>query len=71
MLLGLYTWIQTIKGEFRTRFEDETGAVATEYVLLLALIALAITAGMVVLATAINAKFSDAGNCLDQVPTAC
>jgi len=64
-------WIQTIKGEFRARFEDETGAVATEYVLLLALITLAITAGMVVLATAINQKFSDAGTCLGGVPASC
>jgi Flp pilus assembly pilin Flp len=61
MLLGVYTWIQTIKGEFRAHFEDETGAVATEYVLLLVLIALAITGGMIFLANAINAKFSDAG----------
>ena len=62
MLLGLYTWIQTVKGEFRGRFEDETGAVATEYVLLLVLIALAITGGMSYLALQINQKFSDAGN---------
>jgi Flp pilus assembly pilin Flp len=62
MLLGVYTWIQTIKGEFRAHFEDETGAVATEYVLLLVLIALAITGGMIFLASAINAKFSAAGN---------
>jgi len=64
-VLSLYTTAQTWWAErVRGRFEDETGAVATEYVLLLVLIALAITAGMAFLATQINAKFSSAGSCL-------
>ena len=61
MLLGLYTKLQTAWVSFRSRFEDETGAVATEYVLLLVLIALAITGGMIYLATQINAM-KEAGN---------
>jgi Flp pilus assembly pilin Flp len=61
MLLSLYTRMQNAWGGFRSRFEDETGAVATEYVFLLVLIALAITGGMIFLAAAINAKFSAAG----------
>jgi Flp pilus assembly pilin Flp len=44
---------------------DESGAVATEYVLLLALIALVITVGMVALAAAINAKFNASAACLN------
>jgi Flp pilus assembly pilin Flp len=64
MLLSLYTRMQNAWGGFRSRFEDETGAVATEYVLLLTLIALAITVGMIALATAINAKFQDAADTL-------
>jgi Flp pilus assembly pilin Flp len=61
MLLDLYSQVQAMWAGFRARFEDETGAVATEYVFLLVLIALAITGGMIFLASAINAKFSDAG----------
>jgi Flp pilus assembly pilin Flp len=62
MLLSLYSRLQTAWAGVRSRFEDETGAVATEYVFLLVLIALAITGGMIFLASAINAKFSDAGS---------
>jgi len=53
---------------FRGRFENEDGAVATEYVFLLVLIALAITGGMIFLASAINAKFSDAGSGVTNPP---
>ena len=44
---------------------DESGQDTTEYVLLVALIALAVTAGMAILATNINAAFSAAGATLD------
>ena len=67
MLLKAYVGLQSIMASFRTRFEDESGAVATEYVLLLALIALAVTVGMIALGTAINAKFDDAATQLDGV----
>jgi len=40
---------------------DESGQDTTEYVLLVALIALAVTAGMIILAQNINAAFSAAG----------
>ena len=70
MLLGLYiraqTMVQAAVSNLRTRLRDETGAVATEYVLLLVLIALAITGGMVYLAVQLNAQFSKAGSCLGQ-----
>ncbi len=49
---------------------DETGQDATEYVLLVVLIALAITAGMTVLATGINGAFSNASNTLNSQTTA-
>jgi Flp pilus assembly pilin Flp len=65
-VVSVYTAAQTWWAEkVRGRFEDETGAVATEYVLLLALIALFITAGMVILATAINDKFQASADCLN------
>jgi len=44
---------------------DESGQDTTEYVLLVALIALAVTAGMTILATNINTAFSETGSILD------
>ncbi len=44
---------------------DESGQDTTEYVLLVALIALAVTAGMSVLAQSIDTAFSEAGSLLD------
>ena len=44
---------------------DESGQDTTEYVLLVALIALAVTAGMILLATNINEAFSAAGQELE------
>ncbi len=44
---------------------DESGQDATEYVLLVVLIALAITAGMTVLATGINGAFGNASTTLN------
>ena len=49
----------------RTLWTDESGQDTTEYVLLVALIALAVTAGMTILATNINDAFSAAGGELD------
>lgn len=46
-------------------WRDDSGQDATEYVLLVVLIALAITAGMTVLATGINGAFSNAANTLN------
>jgi len=46
-------------------WRDESGQDATEYVLLVVLIALAITAGMTVLATGINSAFSNAAETLN------
>ncbi len=49
----------------RELWTDESGQDATEYVLLVVLIALAITAGMTVLATGINGAFSNASTTLN------
>ncbi len=49
----------------RALWTDESGQDTTEYVLLVALIALAVTAGMSLLATSINAAFATAGATLD------
>ncbi len=50
---------------FQNLWRDESGQDATEYVLLVVLIALAITAGMTVLATGINGAFSNASSTLN------
>ncbi len=50
---------------FTRLWQDESGQDATEYVLLVVLIALAITAGMTVLATGINGAFSNAATTLN------
>lgn len=51
---------------FLTRlWKEESGQDATEYVLLVVLIALTITAGMTVLATGINSAFGNAATTLN------
>ena len=50
---------------FRELWDNESGQDATEYVLLVVLIALAITAGMTVLATGINGAYTNATNTLN------
>ena len=45
---------------FKKLWTDESGQDATEYVLLVVLIALAVTAGMTILATGINGGFNNA-----------
>ena len=53
----------------KTLWRDDSGQDTTEYVLLVLLVALAVTAGMLLLATEINEAFSDAGSVLDTAPT--
>jgi Flp pilus assembly pilin Flp len=65
MLLGLYVKAQTFWGAARGRITDERGAVATEYALLLVLIAVAIAATVGLLGTAILNKFNEARACLE------
>lgn len=65
MLLGFYTWAQTLWAGVRQRFEDESGAVGTEYALLLVLIAIAFTSGAIALGLAINAQLTKGAGCLN------
>jgi Flp pilus assembly pilin Flp len=60
MLLGLYARVTTLWSGVRERIAGESGAVATEYALLLLLIALAIVLAATALGTAIAGKFSEA-----------
>jgi Flp pilus assembly pilin Flp len=72
MLLSLVSHVQSLWAGVRQRFEDETGAVGTEYALLLFLIAIVFTVGAVALGLAINDKLQAGADCLNTVvPAAC
>jgi Flp pilus assembly pilin Flp len=58
MLLALYVGAQTFVADLRGKMRREDGAVATEYALLLVLIALAIIAAAIALGVAIANVFS-------------
>ncbi len=60
MFLGLYTKVRSFFGDLRESMTDESGAVATEYGLLIVLIALAIVLAATALGAAISGKFDDA-----------
>jgi len=62
MFLGLHVRVQTFLSSLRERIAGEGGAVATEYALLLLLIALAIVIAATALGTAIAGQFTDACN---------
>ncbi len=53
-----------MKDLFRTLWRDDSGQDTTEYVLLVLLVALAVTAGMILLASEINGALSEASDCL-------
>jgi Flp pilus assembly pilin Flp len=57
MFLALYVGAQTLWADLRGKVMREDGAVATEYALLLVLIALAIIAAAIALGVAIAAVF--------------
>jgi Flp pilus assembly pilin Flp len=53
---------------FRARFPREDGAVATEYGLLLVLVALAIVAGAILLGDALDLVFTTGADEVDNIP---
>ena len=65
MLLSLFTRALALWAPVRRRFEDEAGAVGTEYALLLVLIAIAFTGGAIALGLAINAQLNKGAGCLN------
>ena len=60
MFLNLFVKAQARWADFRQGFNGERGAVATEYGLLLVLVALAIVVALTALGLAIAGKFSSA-----------
>jgi Flp pilus assembly pilin Flp len=61
-VLSLYTRMQAAWVALRSRFENEDGVIATEYIIMLVLVALAIIAGATYLGVQINNKLSSAGD---------
>ncbi len=59
MFVRLYARAQAAWAGVRGRLEREDGIVATEYMIMLILVALAIVVGATALGVAINAKLSD------------
>ena len=53
----------------KTLWRDDSGQDTTEYVMLVLLVALAVTAGMLLLVTEINSAFSDASRVIGTAPT--
>ena len=52
---------------FRSRLENEDGVIATEYIIMLVLVALAIILGATFLGVQINNKLSDAGSSVTNI----
>lgn len=67
MLLGLYTKVQSALAGLLDRLRREEGAVATEYILLLVLIAFAIIAAAGALGLALSTKFNAAATYLNGI----
>ena len=69
MFLALYVGAQTVVANLRSKLTREDGAVATEYALLLVLIALAIIAAAIALGLAIANVFESGADTLGGVST--
>jgi Flp pilus assembly pilin Flp len=67
MFLALYVGAQSFVTQMRTRLRREDGAVATEYALLLVLIAIAIITAAIALGTAIATVFQEGADTLNTV----
>ncbi len=60
VLLRLYVSLKTIPLRVRDVIADDSGAIATEYALLLVFVAIAIIAGATALGVAISGRLNDA-----------
>ena len=61
MFLRLYTGVSTWWNDLKTRAEDEGGATAVEYALMVALIAVVIIAAVTLIGTNATSKFNQVG----------
>jgi pilus assembly protein Flp/PilA len=62
MILQLMTGVQTWFADLKLRVQDERGATAVEYALMVALIAVVIIGAVAFIGTSANDKFTTVGN---------
>jgi len=64
MFLRLYTGVSTWWNDLKTRAEDEGGATAVEYALMVALIAVVIIAAVTLIGNNASSKFNEVGTAI-------
>lgn len=65
MFLRLYTGVSTWWSDLKTRAQEEGGATAVEYALMVALIAVVIIAAVTFLGKSASTKFSEVGTAVN------
>ena len=65
MFLRMFTGAQTWWGDFRTRVQEEGGATAVEYALMIALIAAVIIVAVTFIGNSADTKFNSVGSAID------
>jgi pilus assembly protein Flp/PilA len=65
MFLRLYTGVSTWWNDLKTRAQEEGGATAVEYALMVALIAVVIIAAVTFLGKSASTKFSEVGTAVN------
>jgi pilus assembly protein Flp/PilA len=65
MFLRMFTGAQTWWSDLRTRVQEEGGATAVEYALMIALIAAVIIVAVTFIGNAADTKFSSVGNAIN------
>jgi pilus assembly protein Flp/PilA len=64
-MLKLYTGLQTWWADRKERFQEEHGATAVEYALMVALIAVVIIVAVTFIGTSASSKFSEVGSAIN------
>jgi Flp pilus assembly pilin Flp len=70
-MLSLYTRLLGMWSGLKDRMRNEDGVLATEYVILLVLIALVIVGGATALGIAISSKLNHASSCVSSLTGTC
>lgn len=65
MFLKIYTGAQTWLSDFRTRVQEEGGATAVEYALMIALIAAVIIVAVTFIGNSADSKFQEVGTAIN------
>jgi len=71
MLLKMYTGVTTWWDGLKARAQDEGGATAVEYALMVALIAVVIIAAVAFIGKSASSQFNHVGNCIDTPSATC